>query len=150
MRDKVKNLMAKLKKVRSYRQAPPTQMTPSLQRKSTSKVLILDSRASSRILHNSSRGSPLGQVQFNEPACLSSAQRRLMFPPSEDRGCCHCLSSSSRAKSSCKRLLRSVSTKRAHSPEEDSRSLGKKHLPRVSLFIALRSILRYLAASINF
>lgn len=132
MRDKVKDLMAKLKKVRSYRQVPPTQTTPSLQRKSTSKVLILDSRASSRILHNSSRGSSLGQAQFNEPGCLSTAQRRLMFP-ADDRGSCHCLSSS-RAKSSGKRSLRSVSTKRAHSPEGKAHSLGKKTLPRVSSY----------------
>ncbi len=123
MKDKVKDLMAKLKKVRSYRHSHPTS---TLQRKTTSKVLILDSRASSRILHNSSRGSPLGKSGFNEPL---SAQRRLLFP-AEDRGCYHCLQST-RSKSGGKRSIRGVSTKRAHSPEETP-TLGKKHLSRVS------------------
>ncbi len=126
MRDKVKDLMAKLKKVRSYRHSPST---ATLQRKTTSKVLILESRASSsRILHNSSRGSPLGKAGYNEP--LSTAPRRLLFP-AEERTCYHHCIQSTRSKSSGKRAIRGVSTKRAHSPEETP-TLGKKHLSRVS------------------
>ena len=132
MRDKVKDVMAKLKKVRAYRHPTLTPSQPpstALQRKSTSKVLILDSRASSRLLHNSSRGSPLAQTQFNESARLSTAQRRLLFP-GDERNCCHCMQPA-RSKSGSKRSLRGVSSKRAHSPEETPR-LDKRHYSRVS------------------
>lgn len=135
MRDKVKDLMAKLKKVRSYRHPPTQPLTASqppsssLQCKPTSKVLILDSRAPSRVLHSSSRGSPLSQAQFNESGRLSTAQRRLMFS-CEERNCRHSLQPS-RSKSSGKRALRGVSSKRAHSSEEETPTLDKRH-PRVS------------------
>lgn len=130
-RDKVKDLMAKLKKVRSFRQ-PPQSSASNLQRKGTAKVLILDSRASSRLLPSSSRASPLPQSQFNEVSRLSTAQRKLVFSSNDDHGCCHCHQSSRTPKPGSKRSVRAMAAKRAHSPEVDTPVLGREHFSRVS------------------
>ena len=120
--------MAKLKKVRQ----PPQSSVSNLQRKGTAKVLILDSRASSRLLPSSSRGSPLPPSQFNEVSRLSTAQRKLVFSSSDDHGCCHCHQSSRASKPGSKRSVRAMAAKRAHSPEVDTPVLGKEHFSRVS------------------
>ncbi len=116
MRDKVKDVMAKLKKNRSYKQSTPLQ---------PSKVLILESRASSRLLANSSRGSPL-QSRYNEPSRLSTAQRRLMFTK-EDRSCGRCVGGANRGQ----RSMVGVSCKRSHTPHEETPQVTKKEYSRV-------------------
>lgn len=127
----MKDLMAKLRKGRGYRhhtghasssvvtatKAPPTQ----LPRKGTAKVLILESRASSQLLHTPTKGSPLPITHSNDHR-LAGAQRKLVFS-GEHCSCCH---HSSKRKSS-----RSLAAKRTRSPEEEAQTVGRKHHPRL-------------------
>lgn len=81
-RDKMKELMAKFKKEREFRQAPSSLSTQTagtqLSRKGTGKVLILESRAPSQLLHNSSsQVTPLSSSHANEARL---PQRKLVFP----------------------------------------------------------------------
>ena len=120
-RDKMKDLMAKLRKGRGYRHHPghtPSMMaatskaSPSqLPRKGTAKVLILESRASSQLLHTPTKGSPLPISHTNEHHRMPGAQRKLVFS-GEHCSCCH---HSSKRKSS-----RSLASKRTRSPEEET------------------------------
>lgn len=130
-RDKVKDLMAKLKKVRSFRQPLP-KPSSNLQRKGTSKVLLMDSRASSRLYPASSRGSPLSQAQLNEPCKLSNAQRKLLFSPTDEHGCCHCSQSVKSSQPGGKRSVKAMAVKPTHSTEADTPVLRKDRYSRVS------------------
>ena len=80
----MKELMAKFKKVKEYRQAPPPlppQTTSNqLPHKGTGKVLIVESRSSSRRFHNSSPKTPLLSPHANE---AKLAQRKLVFSEEE-------------------------------------------------------------------
>ena len=129
-RDKMKDLMAKLKKGRGYRhhtghtssmmtasKATPTQ----LPRKGTAKVLILDSRASSQLLHTPTKGSPLPSPHTNDHR-MPGAQRKLVFS-GEHCSCCH---HSSKRKSS-----RSLAAKRTRSPEEETQPVHRHHHQRL-------------------
>ena len=116
----MKDLMAKLRKGRGYRHHPghtPSVMaatskaSPSqLPRKGTAKVLILESRASSQLLHTPTKGSPLPVSHTNEHR-MTGAQRKLVFS-GEHCSCCH---HSSKRKSS-----RNLAAKRTRSPEEET------------------------------
>ena len=116
----MKDLMAKLRKGRGYRHHPghtPSMMaatskaSPSqLPRKGTAKVLILESRASSQLLHTPTKGSPLPVSHVNEHR-MTGAQRKLVFS-GEHCSCCH---HNSKRKSS-----RSLAAKRTRSPEEET------------------------------
>ena len=104
--------MAKFKKEREFRQAPSPPQTTSAQlsRKSAGKVLILESRAPSRLLHNSSsRVTPLSSAHTNEARL---AQRKLVFPPTE--ACPH-LHGQPKPK---KRMASSLASRRLRSPSE--------------------------------
>ena len=121
-RDKMKDLMAKLRKGRGYRHHPghtpsmvaaTSKASPSqLPRKGTAKVLILESRASSQLLHTPTKGSPLPISHANEHR-MAGAQRKLVFS-GEHCSCCH---HNSKRKSS-----RSLAAKRTRSPEEETQS----------------------------
>lgn len=78
--------------------------------------LILDSQASSRLLQPSSDPSPL-PTQYSSETTRLPAQRKLMFPPSEERW--------------RKPQKRQPLLKRTHSPEEEPRTHNRKHLTRV-------------------
>lgn len=108
-RDKMKELMAKFKKERQFRQAPSPPQTTSAQlsRKSAGKVLILESRAPSRLLHNSS--SRVTSAHANEARL---AQRKLVFPPTET---CPHLHGQPKPK---KRMASSLASRRLRSPSE--------------------------------
>lgn len=85
-RDKMKELMSKLRREKSFRRCQPIGARSSgsqLQQNGTAKVLILESRASSRLLR-SSNPSPL-PPQHSEHRL--SAQRKLVFC-SKDCACC--------------------------------------------------------------
>ena len=129
-RDKMKDLMAKLRKGRGYRhhaghtssvmtasKATPTQ----LPRKGTAKVLILESRAPSQLLHTPTKGSPLPVSHANDHR-MAGAQRKLVFSGEH----CSCCQHNSKRKSS-----RSLAAKRTRSPEEETPTVGRRHHPRL-------------------
>lgn len=126
-RDKMKDLMAKFKKGKEFRQAPPPlpNQTSSgqLSRKSTGKVLILESRAPSRLLHNSSsRVTPLSSAHTNEARL---AQRKLVFPGD---ACSHFHHSEKSRKrmASC-----SLSSRKVRSPSNETPIISRKTYSRV-------------------
>ena len=92
-----------------------------LPRKGTAKVLILESRASSQLLHTPTKGSPLPISHANEHR-MTGAQRKLVFS-GEHCSCCH---HNSKRKSS-----RSLAAKRTRSPEEETPTGSRKHYPRL-------------------
>ena len=125
-RDKMKELMAKFKKEREFRQAPPPLSTQTagaqLSRKGTGKVLILESRAPSRLLHNSSsRVTPLSSAHANEARL---PQRKLVFPGGGDA--CPRLHHSGKAK---KRMGSCSFTSR--SPDEATSTVSHRQCSRV-------------------
>lgn len=147
-RDKMKELLSKFKKDKEYRHhasslshtpPPPLSTTaaakPSqLSCKGTGKVLILESRASSRLLHrnSSSRATPLLSTCVNESR---QTQRKLLFSGNE---CLHgqqqTASSSTGASGSRKRMTSCslTSSRRTRNRDEEAPCISRKSCSRVS------------------
>ncbi len=129
-RDKMKDLMAKFKKGKGFRQAPPplpSQASSShLPRKSTGKLLILESRAPSRMLHNSSsRVAPLPSAHTNE---AKLAQRKLVFPGDT---CSHVHPSGKPRSRITSCSVTSRAALRVRSPSEEAPIISRKTCSRV-------------------
>ena len=125
-KDKMKDLMAKLKKGKSYRQPPPPPYTASsssnqLPRKGTGKVLILESRTPSRLLHSSAKRTPLSSARTNEARL---AQRKLVFP--NDEYLQHSGKQTRKRMTSC-----SLASRRTRNPEEETPIVSRKPCSRV-------------------
>lgn len=128
-RDKMKELMAKFKKEREFRQAlPPLPQNTAgaqLSRKGTGKVLILESRASSRLLHNSSsRVTPLSSAHANEATRVP--QRKLVFPGEDTCSHLHNSGKPKKRMASC-----SLTSRRVRSPDETTPIISHKACSRV-------------------
>ena len=126
-RDKMKELLAKFKKEREFRQAPShpisSQRSAQLSRKGTGKLLLLESRAPSRLLHNSSsRVTPLSSGRATDARL---AQRKLVFPPGDCTHLHHSVKPKKRL-TSC-----SLTSRRVRSPDETTPIITKKTCPRV-------------------
>lgn len=123
----MKELMAKFKKEKKFRHAPPplpSQATGAqLARKGAGKVLILESRASSRLLQNSSsRVTPLSAAHTSEARLT---QRKLVFPGDT----CPRLHHSGKPK---KRMAScSLASRRVRSPDETTPIISHKACSRV-------------------
>lgn len=132
-RDKMKELMAKFKKGREFRQAPlPSQPSGQLSRKGTGKVLILESRTPSRMLHNpSSRVTPLSSAHANEARL---AQRKLVFP-GDTCSRLHHPEKSRKRMASC-----SLSSRRVCSPSNETPIISRKACSRVCLYHENRAL----------
>lgn len=128
----MKGLMAKFKKDREFRRAPtslPSQPSAAqLSRKGTGKVLILDSRASSRLLHNSSRVTPLSSARANEARLT---QRKLVFP-GHGVDLHHSSGKPKKRMASC-----SLASRRVRSPDETTPIIAHKACSRVRSFYGL-------------
>lgn len=126
-KDKMKDLMAKLKKGKSYRQPPPPPYTASsssnqLPRKGTGKVLILESRTPSRLLHSSAKRTPLSSARTNEARL---AQRKLVFP--NDEYLQHSGKQTRKRMTSC-----SLASRRTRNPEEETPIVSRKPCSRLT------------------
>lgn len=120
----MKELMAKFKKEREFRQEPhtlPSHTSNQLSRKGTGKVLILDSRASSRLLNSSSRVTPLSALT-NETRL---PQRKLVFPGDP----------CPRLRQSGKQRKRMTSCSLASSADDKTPIISRKTRSRVRVYV---------------
>ena len=129
-KDKMKDLMAKFKKGKEFRQDPPplpNQSPPGggqYSRKGTGKVLILESRAPSRILHNSSsRVTPLPSTHSNESRL---PQRKLVFPGDSPCSRLHHTEKPRKRMTSC-----SLSSRKMRSPSDETPIVARTACSRV-------------------
>ncbi len=126
----MKDLMAKFKKGKEYRQSlpplPNAAPTPSnqLHRKATGKVLILESRATSGLVHNSSRGTPLSSTSHTG-GDARVAQRKLVFS-GEECSHLHHFGRTRKRMTSC-----SLSSRRLNTPDEKTPVITRSTCPRV-------------------
>lgn len=122
-KDKMKGLMAKLKKGKNFRQQPSYSHMPSSQfsRKGTGKVLILDSRTPSRLL-TASKGAALASTNVSE---TRRVDRKLVFCEDEQ-------SPSSAVLCSGKARKRITSSShKTYDPEQDTPIITRKSCSRV-------------------
>ena len=125
-RDKMKDLMAKFKKRQSPPSLPNQTASSHAPHKGTGKLLILESRAPSRMLHStSSRVTPLSSAHAKE-AKLS--QRKLVFPGDT---CSHIHPSGKPRSRITSCSLASRTSRRMRSPSEEAPIISRKTCSRV-------------------